>query len=38
MVLSLMAGREEGQGKRARTPGSPTELKKAYLDLTSNFF
>ena len=34
-----MAGiRKEGQGKRARTPGSPTELKKAYLDLTSNFF
>ena len=27
-----------GQGKRARTPGSATELKKAYLDLTANFF
>ena len=28
-----------GQGRRARTPGSATELKKkAYLDLTANFF
>ena len=29
-----------GQGKRARTPGSATELKKSiiYLDLTANFF
>ena len=29
---------EGGQGERARTPGSATELKKAYLDLTASFF
>ena len=27
-----------GQGRRARTPGSATELKQVYLDLTAGFF
>ena len=36
LVLQLMAGREGwggGQGKRARTPGSATELKKSIINL-----
>ena len=41
LVLSLTAGREGGgggQGKRAKTPGSATERKEAYLDLTADVF